>query len=195
MSVDMGFFGKGKSMDLRIEDVKYTVSDIMALPQGERAELIDGYIYMMAPPNRIHQDIVAKLVKDIGNYIDKKGGNCRVYPAPFGVFLNNDDENYVEPDISVICDRGKLQVDGCHGAPDWIIEVLSQGSRHIDLFVKLNKYRTAGVREYWIIDPMTETARVYDFMKDKEYNYAFKDDIKVRIYEDLELSFADLMDE
>ena len=179
-------------MDLKMEDIRYTVADIMELPDRVRAELIDGYMYMMAPPNRIHQDIVAKFVKEIGNYIEKKGGECKVYPAPFGVFLSNDEENYVEPDISVICDRSKLQSDGCHGAPDWIIEILSPASIRMDCFIKLNKYRMSGVREYWIADPKTKTVRVYDFMADKEYNYTFSDTINVRIYGDLDLTLADL---
>ena len=73
--------------------------------------------------------------------------------APFAVFLNADDKNYVEPDISVICDKSKLTDKGCNGAPDWIIEIVSSGSRRMDYYTKLFKYRTAGVREYWIVDP------------------------------------------
>ena len=85
----------------------YTIADIYALPEGKRAELIEGEIFDMAPPSRKHQEIVAFFTKTIGNYIGKNKGNCKVYPAPFAVFLKTDDnsedyENYVEPDISVI---------------------------------------------------------------------------------------------
>lgn len=69
------------------------------------------------------------------------------------MFLNGDDKVYVEPDISVICDRDKLTDKGCAGAPDWVIEVASPGSRKMDYFVKLFQYQAAGVREYWIVDP------------------------------------------
>ena len=79
----------------------YTISDIYALPEGQRAELIDGQIYDMAPPKRIHQKLVSELTQFIGNYIKSKKGSCEIYPAPFAVFLNQDDRNYVEPDISV----------------------------------------------------------------------------------------------
>ena len=82
----------------------YTIKDIYALPEGQRAELIDGQMYMMAPPNRIHQRLSHLLDWTIENYIRDKIGDCEVYPAPFSVFLNEDDQNYVEPDISVICD-------------------------------------------------------------------------------------------
>lgn len=123
----------------------YTIEDIYALPDGERAELIDGKIYYMAPPTRIHQKISWKLHQAIVNYIDSKNGECEVYAAPFAVFLNNDDINYVEPDISVICDKSKLDEKGCHGASDWIIEIVSSGSRRMDYFVKLFKYRNGAV--------------------------------------------------
>ncbi|MBR5361222.1 MAG: Uma2 family endonuclease [Lachnospiraceae bacterium] len=175
-------------MDTRIEDVRYTVSDIMALPDRVRAELIDGEMYMMAPPKLIHQKIIVKLTMDIANYIENKGGDCEVIPAPFGVFINKDDENYVEPDISVICDKSKLDEEGCHGAPDWIVEVVSPTSRKMDCLIKLNKYRTAGVREYWIVDPQTQKVRVYFFPEKEEKEYGFSDMIKVRIYDDLNIS-------
>ena len=92
----------------------YTVKDIYGLPDGERAELIDGRIYMMAPPSRMHQRISHVLEWTIENYIRDKGGACEVYSAPFAVFLSGDDANYVEPDISVICDRDKLDDKGCN---------------------------------------------------------------------------------
>ena len=97
----------------------YTVADIYNLPDGERAELIDGQIYdMTPPPMRVHQKIVIELSVIISNYIKENGGSCEVYPAPFAVFLNRDDKTYVEPDISVICDKDKLSDRGCEGAPD-----------------------------------------------------------------------------
>ncbi len=139
----------------------YTIDDIYALPDGERAELIDGQIYYLAPPSRTHQRILFSLSRKIADYIDSKGGNCEVDIAPFAVFLNNDDINYVEPDISVICDSSKLDEKGCHGAPDWIIEIVSPGSKSMDYFKKLLKYNTAGVKEYWIVDPTKELVMVY----------------------------------
>lgn len=93
----------------------YTVDDIYALPEGQRAELIDGQIYDMAPPARIHQHIIMNLSALIHNHIQSKNGSCLVYPAPFAVFLNRDNRNYVEPDISVICDMNKLDDRGCNG--------------------------------------------------------------------------------
>ena len=93
----------------------YTIDDIYTLPDGQRAELIDGEMYMMAPPKRVHQRLIHQLEKRIGNYIDANGGDCEVYPAPFAVFLNADDKNYVEPDISIVCDKDKLNEYGLQG--------------------------------------------------------------------------------
>ena len=180
-------------MDLA-QDKTYTVEDIYALPDDQRAELIDGRMYMMAPPRRIHQELVGQFTKAIGQYIDAHGGLCKVYPAPFAVFLNADERNYVEPDISVVCDRDKLDEYGCNGAPDWIIEIASPSDSHRDCGIKLFKYRTAGVREYWIVNPMTRTVTVYDFEDESGTDqYTFDDEISVRIYEDLTLRISGLL--
>ena len=180
-------------MDLA-QDKTYTVEDIYALPDDQRAELIDGRMYMMAPPRRIHQELVGQFTKAIGQYIDAHGGLCKVYPAPFAVFLNADERNYVEPDISVVCDRDKLDEYGCNGAPDWIIEIASPSDSHRDYGIKLFKYRTAGVREYWIVNPMTRTVTVYDFEDVSGTDqYTFDDEISVRIYEDLTLRISSLL--
>ena len=167
---------------LRKEEI-YTIDDIYALPDGERAELIDGKIYYMAPPSRTHQRISGKLYQTIANYIDSTGGKCEIYAAPFAVFLNDDDINYIEPDISVICDQSKLDDKGCHGAPDWVIEVVSPSSKPRDYMAKLFKYRNAGVMEYWIIDPDKQMTMVYGFEKDIVEQYNFGEDVPSGIYE------------
>lgn len=168
----------------------FTLEDIYALPDGERAELIDGQIYYMVPPSRKHQLISGELFTIIMNYIKSKDGSCEPYIAPFAVFLNEDDSNYVEPDISVICDRSKLTDQGCSGAPDWIIEVVSPGSRRMDYYTKLFKYRTAGVREYWIVDPDKSRILVYDLEHEDVQEYSFTDQVKVNIYPDLLIDFT-----
>ena len=138
----------------------FTMEDIYNLPEGERAELIDGQIYMMAPPSRRHQEIIGSLYRKIADYIDMKRGACKVYLAPFAVFLNNNNVNYVEPDISIICDKNKLDDKGCNGAPDWIV------------------------------DPIREMILVYDFENDDYEQYSFSEIVKVRIYDDFEINFT-----
>ncbi|MCI9469609.1 MAG: Uma2 family endonuclease [Lachnospiraceae bacterium] len=176
------------------EEKLYTIEDIYALPDGERAELVDGHFYSMAPPNTRHQILLSRLNQKIANYIDTKGGTCEVIPAPFAVFLNNDSINYVEPDISVICDKNKLDDRGCNGAPDWIIEIVSPSNQQMDYEIKLFKYRTAGVREYWIVNPMTCIINVYDFENGKNtHQYSFDEDIPVSIYGDLGININELL--
>ena len=175
-------------MDAAMHEYEYTTDDIYALPEGERAELIDGQIYYMATPNRIHQQIVRKFTQRISNYIDSKKGNCEVYPAPFAVFLNCDNKNYVEPDVSVICDPDKLTDKGCNGAPDWVIEVVSGSSRNMDYLRKLVKYQTSGVREYWIVDPDKNVVTVYNYEQETMEQYSFDDEIPAGIYEDFTLT-------
>lgn len=170
----------------------YTIHDIYTLPDGERAELIDGQIYYMAPPSRKHQLIAGELFTIINNYIKSNGGSCEPYIAPFAVFLNEDDKNYVEPDISVICDKSKLTDKGCSGTPDWIIEIVSPSSRRMDYYTKLFKYRTAGVREYWIVDPEKNRITVYDLEHEDMNEYTFTDTVKAGIYPDLSIHFNKL---
>ena len=176
------------------QEITYTIKDIYSLPDGQRAELIDGQMYMMAPPVRIHQKLVSELTQFIGNYIKSQKGNCDIYPAPFAVFLNKDDKTYVEPDISVICDKTKLDDRGCNGAPDWIIEIVSPSTEQIDCGIKLFKYRSAKVREYWIINPRIRTVSVYDFERnEKTRQYSFDDDIPVCIYGSLTINIGNLL--
>lgn len=176
------------------QEKTYTTEDIYALPDGQRAELIDGRIYDMAPPSFRHQKILMELSAAIHRHIKSHGGSCEVLPAPFAVFLNKDDLNYVEPDISVVCDKSKLDDKGCNGAPDWVIEIVSPSTSHIDYGIKLFKYRSAGVREYWVVNPCKRTVIVYDLEKDEQSNqYDFDDTIYSCIYEDLKINITTLL--
>ena len=170
-------------MNVIKKEENYTIEDIYALPEGERAELLDGQIYYMAPPNTKHQRLVNYISTEINLYIRNNNGSCEVFPAPFAVFLNKNETNYVEPDISVICDTSKLDDKGCHGAPDWIIEIVSPSSKQMDYYKKLFKYRTAGVREYWVVDPDRSIVTVYNFKADTMIEYPFGEGISVGIFE------------
>ena len=98
-------------MNMALAEQKiYTMEDIYNLPDGQRAELIDGKLYNMAPPTRQHQQIILYLARKISDYIDEKKGSCEVDLAPFAVFLNEDNRNYVEPDISVTVSYTHLDV-------------------------------------------------------------------------------------
>ena len=178
----------------QLKDDTYTIEDIYALPEGQRAELIDGVIYNMAPPNRIHQKLIGELYFTIRNYIKTNDGDCDVYPAPFAVFVNANNENYVELDISVICDKNKLDDRGCNGAPDFIIEIVSPSSRKMDYRTKMTLYADAGVREYWIVDPAKERTTIYRFEEDAApITIPFTQNIRVGIYDDLNITISELI--
>lgn len=172
----------------------YTSEDYWNLPEGQRAELIDGKLYAMAPPNFTHQKISFALARKIADYIDTNKGSCEVVPAPFAVNLDANDKTWVEPDLSVICDKSKITEKGCKGAPDWVIEVVSPGTQSRDYLKKLWLYQNAGVREYWIVNPITKNVQVYTFDEDENSTqFSFDDEISVHIFDCLSVRISDLL--
>lgn len=176
------------------QDRHYTSKDYWSLPEGQRAELINGRLYSMAPPSRIHQKLITGLLSAIQNHITAHHGCCEVYPSPFAVNLDSDDRNWVEPDISVICDPRKLTDRGCSGAPDWVIEIVSPSSRKLDYTVKTALYSEADVREYWIVDPGRERVMVYYFEEDPTPMLSsLSQPIQAGIFPDLTVTITDLL--
>ncbi|MDR1900515.1 MAG: Uma2 family endonuclease [Treponema sp.] len=181
-------------MPLAKEKIAYTYADYLAWDEGERYEIVDGEAYMMAPPSRMHQEISMALSTSINNYLE--GKPCKVYAAPFAVRLNpapdQSDDTVLEPDIVVVCDPAKLDDRGCNGAPDLIIEILSPSTTRYDQIVKFNKYREAGVREYWIVDPEKRIIMAYE-LKNGEYtavNYGDTGTVPVKILPGCEINLA-----
>ena len=120
-------------MALPAENTRYTFADCLTWDESNRIELINGEAIMMAASSSIHQEISMEISRQLANYLE--GKECRVYPAPFDVRLfekegdNPDDiDTVVEPDITVVCDRSKIDSHGCKGAPDLIVEILSPSS-------------------------------------------------------------------
>lgn len=161
----------------------FTVEDIKNLPEDVRVELIDGQIFFLACPKVIHQRLLGDLYYEIRNYISEHEGTCKVFVAPVMVCLVEDNKNYLEPDVIVVCDPEKIQEDGCHGAPDLIIEIASKSTSRRDYGIKMLKYRTAGVKEYWIVDPHKETVMVYWFEdEEKNFLYGFEEEIEFHLF-------------
>ena len=165
---------------------KYTVEYVERLPEDARAELIDGELYNMATPSGTHQEIQMLLSYNIYDYIKKGEGHCKVFTAPYAVYL--DEYTFLEPDVAVICDKSKLDYKGCHGAPDWFIEITSPSTSRIDYIKKLNKYDEAGVRLYWIVNPITQKVLVWYFERGDYIEYSFGNEIPVDIYPDLSIT-------
>jgi Uma2 family endonuclease len=140
------------------------------LDEGERFELIDGAVYAMAALNDYHQAILTELVIQIGGYL--RGKPCKVRPAPYDVRLfyaeDESDNTVVQPDISVICDEKKRGPEGCRGAPDLVVEILSPANIAEEMVRKFNLYMNAGVQEYWIVAPKSKTVQAF-VLKDGAY--------------------------
>jgi Uma2 family endonuclease len=175
------------------EERVYTVEDLNNLPEDVRAELIDGQIYCFAAPSPQHQEMITELVTAINNHFKSEGSPCKIYPAPFAVFLNEDDKTEVQPDISIVCDPSKIDNKGCNGAPDWIIEIISPTNASHDYVRKLKKYMAAGVKEYWIVDRDVSNVTVYTFDPAASIRfYTLSDSVPVGIFGGFSINFGQL---
>ena len=161
-----------------------TIADYYALPDEQRAELIDGVIYDMSAPTYIHQIIGGEIYRQLKNYISANNGSCIPLISPADVQLDCDDKTMVQPDVFVFCDRKKIIKKRGIGAPDLVIEILSESNWFHDVVRKFEKYRNAGVREYWIVMPDTLQVCVYFFEKSADsIKYTFTDSVPVNIWD------------
>ena len=132
---------------------EYTLEDYYAIPDERRVELIDGEIFDMAAPSALHQMILGELHVLFRQCANEHGHPCRVFLSPCDVRLDNDDKTMVQPDLFVLCREFDIQNRCIDGAPDLTVEILSDSTRSKDMLLKTWKYKNAGVKEYWIIDP------------------------------------------
>ena len=143
------------------QKIRYTIKDYDALPEDARAELIDGQFYDLGEAHSGHQAVAGFIYREFLNHVLKNGGDCVPF-LPIDVVLDNDDKTVVCPDVAIVCDRSKLKNGRLFGAPDFVLEVLSPSTRKKDMHLKLHKYSNAGVREYWMVDPVKKQIIVYD---------------------------------
>ena len=172
---------------------KVTLADYMALPEGTRMELIDGVLYDMAKESVAHNRIKNESCSKIAGFIEKNEDNGEVFISGLDVILFEDRDTVVQPDVFVVCNPDKIGEQGVNGAPDWIIEIASPSNYRHDYLRKLNLYMEAGVREYWIINPMEQNISVYiiENMDFELHFYGFREDVPVQIYDGrLKLNFS-----
>lgn len=174
---------------------KYSYADYLNWNEGDRLEIIDGEIHNMSPaPSRRHQQVLRELSTAFTIYLRDK--ECEVFFAPFDVRLLVDNKtaedihNVVQPDLSIVCNKEKLDEKGCNGAPDLIIEILSPSSVKIDRWKKYHLYEKARVKEYWLVDPVNDSVEVHLLT---DYHYKFQgvftkgDIISVNLFPDLKI--------
>jgi Uma2 family endonuclease len=176
------------------EEVEFTYADYRAweLKEGERYELIDGIPYAMSAPGAYHQAILTALTADFYNFF--RGKTCRVYAAPYDARLfyraDESDNTVVQPDLSVVCDEAKRGPEGCRGAPDLVVEILSPSNTALEMMRKFDLYRQAGVREYWLVSPEDKSLRAYNFQDERVLSrfYAEGETAKAEIFPGLEIA-------
>ena len=183
------------------EDRKFTYADYKEweLAEGERYELIDGEICAMPAPSARHQEILGEIFSQFHDYM--RGKPCKVYPAPFDVRLfyeeNESDDTVVQPDISIVCNENKRGEEGCRGAPDLVVEILSPSNTAIEMERKLRLYHEAGVREYLIVDPKNKGLTVYRFLQEAIVANTYKktDTVPVAIFSGLVITLEQVFAE
>ncbi len=171
----------------------YSYADYLTWRFDETVELIKGKIMLMSPaPNVKHQRASMNLSRVLSNFFLRQ--KCQVFAAPFDVRLydrkksilaNKEIHTVVQPDLCVICDTGKLDTQGCNGAPDWIIEILSKGNLKKELHIKYDLYAESGVSEYWLVYPYEQA--VHQFVLHENGRYELK-----KMYADDDLAVPDL---
>ena len=182
---------------------QYSYADYLTWKFQERVELIKGFVLKMCPaPNRIHQLIGGNLHTEFNNYLKHK--DCDVYMAPFDVRLldskktnikNSTVFTVVQPDVCVVCDSNKLDVQGCLGAPDLVIEIISKGNTKHDLERKFELYQENEVKEYWIVFPTEQTISVFDLVNQKfqlRKMYSSDDIVPVNVLKDFSINLKEV---
>lgn len=178
----------------------------LAYQENPREELLNGKIHIMSSPSLNHNQIVGNIYVAFRNYL--QGKPCKTFIDGVDVFLTENDR--VIPDTIIVCRRDIIQIDGIHGAPDLVVEVLSPSTAKNDKGYKKNLYEKSGVKEYWIVDPVTQSIEAYllsdgkyrldefyglfpDFLAFTETERAeSKKEIPVSLYDDFRIPLEDI---
>jgi len=170
----------------------------------ERVELIAGKIFKMSPaPSSVHQVVVGNIFLKLGNFLKKQP--CKVFISPFDVRFpreSKDDKEIftvLQPDICVICDRSKIDVRGCIGAPDLVVEVLSPGNTRMELLNKYHVYEEFGVKEYWIVSQSDQNILIYTLNEDGKFQpskiFTLSEKITSTVLPGFELALDDIFED
>ena len=180
------------------QEKPYTYADLLEWEDDVRYELYDGQPVAFASPSDVHQRVLTALILQIGTYL--AGKRCTLYPAPFDVRLfeeagdrSEDVYTVVQPDLIVVCDPNKVDRRGVHGAPDFVVEILSDSTRHKDRLTKFKLYEQAGVKEYWIVDPASCVVLVHTLEEGRYHSpdvYTAGAKVPVGVLDDCQVDFS-----
>jgi len=175
-----------------VEKRKFTYDDYLKTPDDKRYELIEGELIMTPSPVPYHQWILKNIGYELERFVRERGIG-KVFYAPCDVYLDN--ENVLQPDILVISTE-RLNIIGeknIQGAPDLVIEILSEATAYRDLVKKKRLYARFGVKEYWIVDPEEKTVVIYS-LKGNEFtlirNFTEKDTLESPLLSGLEIKLS-----
>jgi len=191
------------SLDL---DKRYTYADYLTWFDDKSRELIHGFIQMMSPAPRVdHAEVCKNIYRHFDSVVSRNKGKCKVFFAPFdvrfprhGETADNKIDTVVQPDICVICDLTKLDEQGCCGAPDLIVEVLSPSTFKKDVYEKFALYEEFGVKEYWLVHPKDKTVTVFLLQENGKYNagitynHELKGKVPVYIFDNYQIDLEDI---
>ena len=184
----------------------YSYADYITWQLNEAIELIKGKVVLMSPaPSVKHQDISMNL--SVLLHLHFKNKKCRAYAAPLDVRLynrkksileNKEIHTVVQPDLCVICQTELLDEQGCNGAPDWIIEILSKGNSKKELKTKYELYQESGVIEYWLVYPYEQTIHQFVLAESKHYElkkmYTTEDTAIPYLFPDLAIELVEVFE-
>jgi len=184
-------------------DEYFTYEQYCKWDDGVRYELIDGVAYMMAAPSQAHQEISGNLYIRLREFLKDK--TCKIFYAPFDVYLNGDKkleteskadepDTVLQPDLLIVCDKSKLNGKACIGAPDMVVEILSPSSGKHDTQTKYSKYLQAGVEEYWVVDPESKTLTAHTLNNGGYTTFTYSENqiAPVHILKDCKINLSDV---
>jgi len=141
-----------------------TMNGNLAYQEEPKEELLNGKIYMMSSPTVNHSRVAFNIAFAFRNYLKNK--TCEAFSDGVDVYLTEKDQ--VIPDAMIVCNKDIIKLDGIHGAPDLVVEVLSPGTAKNDRGYKKDLYERTGVKEYWIVDPNVHSIESY-LLSDGKY--------------------------
>ncbi len=178
--------------------LKLTYEDLRHMPEdGKRHELIGGEHHVTPSPASKHQFVVSNLSRILGTFVHEHLLG-RLVAAPLDVVLT--DTDVVEPDLLFIARAhlARITEANLQGPPDLAVEILSESTRRRDEVTKRHLYERHGVPEYWIVDPVLETVKVFRPGGDGRYRRAAElsletgDVLESPLFPGLEIPLAEL---
>lgn len=181
----------------------YSLEDFKKIErkEGYKYELIDGIVCIQGAPSTIHEELFSKIFGEIWSYL--KGKPCKIFGSKLGYVLSEKGihiydskhiNQYVEPDITVVCDKTILKKDGAYGVPTIAIEITSPRTAKVDYIDKHRIYEHFGIKEYFIVSPEYKSTIVNKLDENGKYisrEYKFWEEVPIESLGDFKLKISE----